>query len=75
MITIGALAKTYRLLPSEVQANATTFDVMVMNTMLTWEQQRQSGSGSNGSRQINAGMTEDQLINMLQAARKEVKNG
>jgi hypothetical protein len=31
------MAKTYGMLPSEVQARATTFDVMVMDVMAAWE--------------------------------------
>lgn len=38
MITVGFMAKTYGLLPSEVLANATTFDVMVTDVYTTWEQ-------------------------------------
>jgi hypothetical protein len=38
MITIGHLAKTYGLLPSEVVARATTFDMMVTDVCATWEQ-------------------------------------
>lgn len=37
MITIGHLAKTYGMLPSEVAARATTFDLMVTDVFTTWE--------------------------------------
>lgn len=37
MITIGHLAKSYGLLPSEVLARATTFDIMVNDVFMTWE--------------------------------------
>lgn len=37
MISIGNLAKTYGLLPSEVLMRATTFDLMVTDVMVTWE--------------------------------------
>lgn len=40
MITIGSLAKAYGLLPSEVMARATTFDLMVADVMATWEDHR-----------------------------------
>lgn len=35
------LAKTYHVLPSEVLARATTFDLMVADVMMTWEQEQQ----------------------------------
>ena len=40
MITVGHLAKTYGLLPSEVLARATTYDMMVTDVCSTWEQYR-----------------------------------
>jgi hypothetical protein len=41
LITIGALAKHYGLLPSDVAARATTFDLMVYDVSMTWEQHQQ----------------------------------
>lgn len=38
MISIGHMAKTYGLLPSEVAARATTYDIMVTDVYTTWEQ-------------------------------------
>jgi hypothetical protein len=38
MITIGHLAKTYGLLPSQVAAHATTFDLMITDVYQAWEQ-------------------------------------
>lgn len=37
MITIGQLARTYCMLPSEVAARASTFDIMVNDVYTTWE--------------------------------------
>jgi hypothetical protein len=37
MISIGNLAKTYGLLPSEVAMKATSFDLMVTDVMITWD--------------------------------------
>lgn len=37
MIAIGHLAKTYGVLPSDVLARGTTFDLMVMDVFTTWE--------------------------------------
>jgi hypothetical protein len=39
---VGNLAKTYGLLPSEVVARATTFDIMVADVLTTWERHQQN---------------------------------
>lgn len=62
MITIGALAKTYHLLPSEVVARATTFDIMVMDVMATWEDyQHKKADGS-----YVPELTEEQMMKILE---------
>lgn len=42
MISIGHLAKTYGLLPSEVAARATAYDLMVTDVYSTWENHQQN---------------------------------
>jgi hypothetical protein len=42
MITIGHLAKTYGVLPSEVAAKATTFDLMITDVYQAWEHYQQN---------------------------------
>jgi len=42
MISIGHIAKTYGLLPSEVLARATTFDLMITDVYSTWEHHQQN---------------------------------
>lgn len=37
MISIGNMAKTFGLLPSQVAAQATSYDLMIMDVMTTWE--------------------------------------
>lgn len=37
MISVGHIAKTYGLLPSEVIARATTYDLMITDVYTTWE--------------------------------------
>jgi hypothetical protein len=37
MISIGHIAKTYGILPSEVVSRATTFDIMITDVYATWE--------------------------------------
>lgn len=42
MISIGHIAKTYGVLPSEVLARGTTFDLMVADVYTTWERHQQN---------------------------------
>lgn len=42
MISIGNLAKTYNVLPSRVLAEATTFDLMITDVMMTWEKHKEN---------------------------------
>ena len=51
MIAIGHLAKTYGLLPSEVLARGTTFDLMVMDVCTTWERHQQNPTDINNFKQ------------------------
>lgn len=67
MITIGALAKTYHLLPSEVLARATTFDIMVMDVMATWEDYHQKKADGSYVPDVS----EEELLKILE----ESKNG
>ena len=47
MINIGTLAKKYNMLPSQVAANATSFDLMIDDVMTTWEKYQQNPSDLN----------------------------
>lgn len=38
MINVGVLAKTFHLLPSQVIAHATTYDLMIVDVLATWEE-------------------------------------
>jgi hypothetical protein len=42
MITIGHLARTYGMLPSEVAARATTYDLMITDVYQAWEHYQQN---------------------------------
>jgi hypothetical protein len=62
MITIGHLAKTYGVLPSEVAAKATTFDLMITDVYESWEHYQQ-----------NPNAAENYSIDQLEAALKKGK--
>jgi hypothetical protein len=40
MITVGVMAKTYGLLPSQIQALGTTYDLEVFSVLTAWEQKQ-----------------------------------
>jgi hypothetical protein len=72
MITIGALAERYHLLPSEVAARATSFDLEVAAVMSAWEQQKLDESQG----RVSSDLSQDQLQAMLDSVRnKDSKNG
>ena len=62
MITIGHIAKTYGLLPSEVAAKATTYDLMITDVYQAWEQYQQ-----------NPNAIENYSMDQLEAALKKGK--
>jgi hypothetical protein len=42
LITIGHIAKTYGVLPSQVAREATTYDLMITDVYQAWEQYQQN---------------------------------
>lgn len=69
MITVGALAKTYGQLPSYVRRNATTFDIMVMDAAMTWEDYQQNKAS--GRLQKPPELSQEELLKILQETRSE----
>ena len=67
MISVGHIAKTYGLLPSEVKDRATTFDVMITDVYTTWEEYRANKSSG-------AVRTEDYKQDDLLQAVERIKN-
>lgn len=63
LLNVGNLAKTYGLLPSQVLANATTFDLMVTDVLVTWENHKQNPND------VDQYKTED-LQKMLEKTKK-----
>lgn len=63
------MAKTYGLLPSEVAARATTFDIMVTDVFMTWERNEMNKAA--GKPADLTQVDPEELKKMLEAA----KNG
>jgi len=59
MVTVGNLAKTYHMLPSEVIDRATTYDIMIADVMMTWENHKNNPNDP-------ALYNEQDLINIVQ---------
>lgn len=62
------MAKMYGQLPSYVRDNATTFDIIVTNTVLAWEQEQYDKA--NGKTTVPE-LSLDEMQAMMKAARKE----
>lgn len=66
MINIGFVAKTYGLLPSEVVARATTFDLMITDVLSSWEKHQMDQSTNKVSPES---FSQDQLQEILEKSR------
>jgi hypothetical protein len=56
------MAKEYGQLPSFIQANASTFDIMVLDVMTTWEENnRKQANGQPVIPQVDQGQLETLL--------------
>lgn len=64
MISIGHIAKTYGLLPSDVATRATAFDIMITDVYTTWENYQKDPNAI-------ANYSQDQLVEMLKKGREQ----
>ena len=62
------MAKAYGQLPSYVRDNATTYDVMVMDMMLSWEEQSRGEAA--GIKSVPE-LTQEQMLEMIKRVRSE----
>lgn len=62
MINVGYLAKIYHMLPSQVLANATTYDIMISDVLTTWEDYKKNP-------QQNANYKVEDLEKLVKGAR------
>ena len=65
------MAKQYHMLPSQVAASATTYDLQVFNSLMTWEQEQQDKAS--GIKPVPK-LSEDEMQAMIKKAR-EKQNG
>lgn len=65
MIMVGRMAEKYGMLPSQIEQQATTYDIMINDVLATWENfQQQKHSGKPLSPELY-NFTQDELQDML----------
>jgi len=68
MINTGMIAKQYGLLPSQVHEHGTTYDLMIYDVMMAWEQHQ--NDQANGKK-ITPVLTQEQMMAALERVKKE----
>jgi hypothetical protein len=71
MLTVGMMAKHYHVLPSVIMEQATTYDLLVFNSVMAWEQEQQDRAA--GKKPVPKVSTE-QMTAMLERVRSK-QNG
>jgi hypothetical protein len=68
MIMIGRMAKEYGMLPSQIEQQATTYDIMITDVLATYENfQQQKASGKVDPSVYE--FTQDELEKMMEKSR------
>jgi hypothetical protein len=68
MINIGMIAKQYGVLPSMVRELGTTYDMMIYDVMMSWEQyQNEKANGNNPTPQLS----QETMMAALERVKKE----
>lgn len=65
MITIGRMAEKYGMLPSEIEQKATTYDLMIMDVLATFDNYQQQKSTGKLMDASVYGYSEEELMGML----------
>jgi hypothetical protein len=68
MINIGMIAKQYGVLPSMVREYGNTYDLMIYDVMMSWEQyQQEQASGKKSTPKLS----EEAMMAALERVKKE----
>jgi hypothetical protein len=70
MINIGMLAKQYGVLPSQVREHGTTYDLMIYDVMMSWEQYQQERA--EGKTQT-PNLSQEQMMAMMEKVKSKDK--
>lgn len=71
VLSIDAIAKRYSLLPSEVLDRASTFDLVILDTALSYQKYKQDEA--EGKKPVPQ-LSQDQMKGMLERVRNGNKN-
>jgi hypothetical protein len=63
---IGEIARTFGCLPSEVDSKASTFDVMVYDVLMTWDQYKEDKKNGKIS---TPNLDEKELLDIIKRAK------
>jgi hypothetical protein len=70
MINIGMIAKQYGILPSMVREYGNTYDLMIYDVMMSWEQyQQEQASGKKSTPKLS----EETMMAAIERVKKEKK--
>lgn len=69
ILSIDGLAKRYKMLPHEVLSQASTFDLYVMNTAISWQNQQQQIAINGGEKPLPK-LSQDEMRAMMDNVRK-----
>ena len=70
MINIGMIAKQYGILPSQVCEFGTTYDLMIYDVMMSWEQyQQEKANGNNPA----PNLSQEQMMVMMDKVKQKDK--
>lgn len=70
MINIGMIAKQYGVLPSMVREYGNTYDLMIYDVMMSWEQyQNEQANGKKSTPQLS----EETMMAAIERVKKENK--
>lgn len=68
MITVGRMAERYGLLPSEVAARATTYDIMITDVLASYTQYEQQKSNNQLVDPDSYGLSTEEMMMMMEKA-------
>lgn len=71
MIMIGRMAEKYHKLPHEIEQQATTYDLMIWDVLLSYDNYQQQKSSGAGMDPGVYGLGEQQLLAMVEKCNNE----
>lgn len=70
MISIGQMAEKYHMLPSQVEAHATTYDFMITDVLAAYERFKQAKSKGGTLDPKMYDLSQEQLLTILNKGKK-----